>query len=81
MHPAIDPRSPLADAGIVSTPRWWRATISTFLADLDVEFQTNGRSGPVTIEIHYRSGHPMRGKIWTVQTPPLAEFNVAATTS
>ena len=66
----------------MTNPRWWRATISTFLADLDMEFQTNGRSGPVTIEIHYRSGHPMLGKIRTaLSPPPLAEFNVAATTS
>lgn len=66
---------------MISMPRWWKDTLSKYLAELDYEFEQRERSGPVTLEIHYRSGAPMLAKVRTQPLPPpIAEFKIGLPT-
>ena len=66
---------------MIAMPRWWKETLSKYLAELDYEFEQRERSGPVTLEIHYRSGAPMLVKVRTQPLPPpIAEFKISLPT-
>lgn len=60
-------------------PRWLKVALAEYLTELDMKFMDKGRSGPITIEIHYRSGAPMVAKIRTEpMPPPVMEFRLCA---
>lgn len=63
-------------------PRWLTPAFAARLEEMDREFWTTRRNGPLVIEVHYRGGQPQMARLRDVLLAPvLLEVSLSVCTT